>query len=253
MLKRPLFFVVAIIFSSVQATAQNWKSDIEKACVVFSAQNVEIEVEHLFYSSTEATVPIERQTIWMQKMGDCYHIKQYGTEVIRNSRYTAFVNEQAKVVGIGDTKIKQTTPSQGDSSEMVQNMVKIITEYLSRLKIDSTQNKEAYAVHYLGIANGTKKYRFDYNSGKFLQSTVYLSAKTGLLAKVSCILREPLEVEPGVFRKVRVEMVYRKQETGKKFTESMFSTDSIVKVNSQGEAILADEYTQYRLLNNITK
>lgn len=252
-LKKAAATILLSVCTFVPAIAQNWQVDLEKACRVFSAQSLEMEIEYLFYPSVNATQPAERQTVWLRKMGGNYHLKQYGMEVIRNSRYTAFVNEQAKVAGVGNTEIKPLAATQEEPVADIQEMAKIITEYLSILEIDSMQNKENYTSHYLGISGGTKKYRFDYNSGKFLHSTVYLSTKTGLLEKISCVLRESVEVESGVFQQVRLDMVYRKQETGKKFTEDMFSTDKIVKINSQGEAILAEKYSQYRLLNNIIK
>ncbi len=251
MLKK-LFFAITIILLPVVAIAQDWKADLEKAYAIFAEKNLEMEVEHLFYPAVNATEPIERQTVWMMRMGDNYHIRQYGMEIIRNSRYTLFVNEPARIIGISDTEIKLPAEQKEASTEL-EEMLKIMTEYLGTLEVDSAQQKETYTVNYAGVSEGTKKYRFDYKEGKFLYSTVYLSNKTGLLEKISCVVREPVEVEEGVFRQVRIDLVYRKQETGTKFSEAMFTIGHIVQVNSQGEAILTEKYQQYRLLNNIVK
>lgn len=253
MLKRKIFFIVLVLFSSSSAKAQDWKADLEKACAVFSAPNLELEVEHLFYSSTDATVPFQRNPVWMQKMGTNYHLKQYGIEVISNSKYTAFVNEKAKIVGIGKKEVKPTKSLDDEQEKMLKSMVDVFDQYLDTLTVDSTLSKEPYTVKYLGLSAGVKKYQFNYKYGKFQQSTVFLSNKTGLLEKISCILRQPLEVEPDVFRQVRVEIVYKRQEVSKKYTESMFSTDALVKVSENGDAVLADKFSQYQLLNNITR
>jgi hypothetical protein len=252
MIKKTLIVLLLSLYFPV-LRAQDWKADIEKAYTVFSSDNLELEVEHVFYPSVNAMVPVERQTIRMLKMGDNYHINQYGMEIIRNSRYTVFVNEPARVIGISDTELKMPEEKQAESSKQIGAMLDVMKEYIKTLDMDTTSVEDNYSTKYLGVSGGYKKYRFDYKEGQILYSIVYLSAHTGLLDKISVVFREPVEVEPGKFQQMRLELLYRKQDINKKFSEEMFSIDSIVRISSQGEAIPTEKYKDYRVLNNIVK
>ncbi len=249
MLKK-LFFILTIIFSLVSAVAQDWKADIEKACSVFSSPNLEVEVEHLFYPSATASAPTERETVWLCKMGDKYHIKQYGTEFICDGNYVVLIKESAGIVGINKKEKKETSIQKNESFDI---LLKSIADLAKSMGLDTIKQKDEYNCTYLGEHSGTKSYLFNYFYGEYKQSTVYLSAKTGLLQRISCQFRQPVEVEPGVLSEPRIDFVYKKQIAGKDFDNSLFSIAGIVAVNADGTATLKEKYSSYRLLNNISK
>jgi hypothetical protein len=243
-----LFFLLCVTLPGIYA--QDWKADLGKAYEIFNQNALEIEVEHLFYPSLFTTVPTERQTVWMRKMGNNYHVKQYGMEMISNDRYVVMIDEKAKIIGINSNE-KNLKTSGKEADRNWDIVLQAIANLSSSLGIDTLQAKEFYTCTYLGQNDGTKSYRFDYRKGEFQQSTVYLSSRTGLLERISCVYREPQEVEPGVFRQVRIDMVYKKLLAGKKFNNDQFSTDGIFSVNAKGGVTLNGKYSQYYLINNM--
>lgn len=239
-----LFFLLSVYISGVWA--QNWDADMAKAGRIFSEEAFEIEIEHLFYPSTTTTTPTERQTVWLRRQGDNFHLKQYGTEVISNERYTVFIKEDSQVVGI--ERKEKTAGNKAPGWELV---TQAFTRMATTLGLDTIRSRKNYTCTYQGESGGSKSYRFDYAYGDYERSTVYLSSKTGLLERISCIFREPQEVEPGVFRKVRIDFVYKKQFSAKKFDSYLFSIDNILTVSSAGEVKLKEKYENYRLLNHL--
>jgi hypothetical protein len=229
------------------AYAQDWETDIAKATRFFTQDAFEMEIEHLFYPSVTAVVPIERQTVWLHRQGDNFHLRQYGTEVISNDRYTVFIKEDSRVVGI---ERKEKTPGGGQSSGW-ESVTQAFTRLATTLGLDTIQPRRQYTCTYLGESGGSKSYRFDYAYGDYEQSTVYLSSKTGLLERVSCIFREAVEVEPGLFRKVRIDFVYKKQQIVQKSDGTRFSVDHILTVSPGGEVELKGKYAEYKLLNHL--
>ena len=231
--------------------SQDWKADLLKAYEIFNQDPLEIEIEHRFYPSLTAAVAQEQQTVWMCKKGSNYHVKQYGIELISNDRYVVMINENARIIGISNKNSDVSASVHEENRRKWDVVLQSIANLSTSLGIDTLQAKDTYTSTYLGERNGTKSYRFDYQRGEIQQSTVYLSGKTGLLERISCIYREPKEVEPGQFRQVRIELVYKKLLAGKKISNEQFSTSGIFQVNARGEVVLNSKYSQFRLLNNM--
>jgi hypothetical protein len=221
-----------------------------KAGQFFTQDAFEIEIEHQFYPSTTASTPTERQTVWMYRQSDNFHLKQYGTEVISNDRYTVFIKEDSQVIGI-ERKQKPSDNSGQNKASGWELVTQAFTRMATTLGLDTIQPRKKYSSTYLGESGGSKSYRFDYAYGNYEQSTVHLSSKTGLLERISCIFREPQEVEPGIFSKVKIDFVYKKQLSGKKSDNRLFSTDHILTVSPTGEVKLKEKYKEYRLLNHL--
>lgn len=247
-------YKVTVIFSwlfCISLQAQDYKVDFKKACDIYTHNNYEVELGYLFYPSLTASVPIEKDTVWMRKMGSNYHLKQPDTEMIANKKYIVIINKYAQTVGID--KIREPIQEAQEDKETRQLLLNAFTETLISLGVDTTQKdvKDPFICKYLGINSGSKVYQFDYNYGEYSRVISYISSKTGLLQKMTCFYREPVEIENGVFEKIKVEIIFLKQISGEKFTDSMFSLDHILSVDKKGEVVLKNKYTQYQLINNI--
>ena len=235
-------------------SAQDYQADLKKASEIYNQNSFELELEHLFYPSLTATVPTEREKVWMCKMGENFHIKQYNTEFIVNSKYVLMINNQSRIIGI-DYKKKEVKPHQPSQTEIEANksLSKAFSDLVVSLGVDSLNKsqKKEITLSYLGKIDKSKVYRFNYAYGEYTQITVYFSLKTGLLQKISCVYREPMEVEKGVFNQVRVDFVYQKQIKGSELNESMFSFDDVLSVNTKGEVILTEKYSNYSVINHL--
>jgi hypothetical protein len=239
--------LLCLLSSTLSSRAQDWETDITNACRIFTQDAIEIEIEHQFYPTTTGTTPTERQTVWMRRQGENFHLKQYGTQVISNDRYTVIIKDDSQVIGIEN---KQPSKNQAKTQGW-ELVTEAFTRMATTLGLDTIQPRKPYTCTYQGETNGSKSYRFDYAYGEYEQSTIYLSAKTGLIEKISTIFRQPQEVEPGIFQKVRIDFVYKKQQSSKKFDKRLFSTDDILTVNAAGEVTLKGKYKNYRLLNHL--
>ncbi len=247
---KKLFLLLLACLITFSSYAQDWKADIEKAYSIFSSSNLEVEVEHLFYPSANASTSTEHETIWFCKMGDKYRLKQYGTEFICDGNYVVLVNENAGIVGINKKEKKDANVQENESFDI---LLKSIANLATSMGLDTLKQKEEYTCTYLGEHNGTKSYRFNYSYGEYKQSTVYLSTKTGFLERISCIFRQAVEVEPGMLSQPRIDFVYTKQVAGKNFDNNFFSIADIVSIDANGTATLKERYRNYHLLNNISK
>lgn len=245
---KKLIFIFTIL-SCFTAYAQDYKADIEKACRIFWEDSFEMEMEHHLYQSPEAKEPAEKETIWMCKSGDSYRTKYYGTEVICNPPYMIMIDDNWKIVSI-EKQQAPVAPTEEDlkNKEIYMDAMK---EMLSKLGVDSVKasSKETFAGEYLGQKNGSKIYRFNYLYGTYEQVTIYISLKTGLIQKMACITREPMEVQPGVHSKVKIDMIFRKLENGKKYDKKLFSFDDVLSINNNGEITLKEKYVDYHLIN----
>jgi hypothetical protein len=237
-----------LLFCTPSVWSQDWDADIAKAVRIFKEDAFEIEVEHLFVPSIRAITPTEWQRVKFLKQGDKFRLEQYGMEVSSDGRYIVFIHPEAQVVGIEPRH-------QPDASKSPSEGWQIIMQTLEQLSLaqesETTSSNKGYTCTYQGKNGKSKAYRFDYAYGEYQQSTVYFSAETGLLERISTIFRQPVEVEPGIFRQVRVDFVYKKQQSGKKIDNRHFSIDDIVTVNSKGEVKLKEKYNKYQLLNHL--
>lgn len=117
---------------------------------------------------------------------------------------------------------------------------------------DNKQKEPDYAVKYTGKKQGLKSYELTFKEGSVLEKMqVYLSEKTGLFSKTVCVFKEPVEVEPGVFKQVRIEFLYTKQLVNKAMDDALFDLKNILTVNKNQEVLLVDKYATYYLINNL--
>ena len=243
-----LFFLLSISFPRIYA--QDWKADLEHACKIYESDNFELEMELHFYPSLTALLPESKERVWMRRVGDKYRVKQFGVEMIYNTDYIVVIDENNLMIGIEKVKNQQTESNQTDQSdssmkELLENSIK---ELVVSMGIDTMFSKPHFSSDYMGKTGDSKVYRFLYSQGKYSESTVYISTKTGLLEKVLCLLRDPVETSEGVFNRVKVDFLFLKQTVGQNPDGNLFSTDGIFLINAQGEVILKDKYKQYRLI-----
>lgn len=232
--------------------AQDYKADLERASRIWMADSYEIEMTHHFYPSLLAQTPTETQTVWLRKDGENYHAKYYGLEIINNRRYTVVIHHEEGFVGITERRAPQAQTA--EAKELQDLLAGAVKDFALSLGIDSTKatSQEEFKAHYLGTSKGSKIYRFDYAYGQYSQSIVYISAKTGLLEKITAHLREPMEIETGKSGQVKVDIVFNKQISGEKYPEKLFSTDPVFSVDKHGTVTLNGQYSQYRLISHIS-
>ncbi len=251
-MKRTVFLVFIFGCFLGSAFSQDWKADLERASAIFLSADLDIEIEHLFYPSPTAAAATERETVRFSKQGDKYRLAQYGTELVCDGNYVVLVNDHAGVVGINKTETGQPN-SQVKHSEGFDALLNSIGNLAKTMGLDTLPDRESYTCTYLGEHQGVKSYRFDYPYGEYRQTTVYLSSKTGLLERISCIFRRAEETEPGELNQPRIDFVYKKQVTSVDFPDSLFSFSDIVTVASDGSVTLMEKYGTYILMNNLTK
>ena len=245
-----IFFITGVFCSVIHVWAQDWKADLERAGKIYSEENLELEMELHFFSSPTASTPVEKEKVWMYKAGDNCRVKQFGIDMIYNSEYMVLIDEKNQIISLERAKKKEKEkekdePVSEETKELLQNAVK---ELVVSLGIDTVLSKPQFSSDYLGETGKSRIYRFLYSQGKYLESTVYLSTATGLLEKVSCLLRNPVEISKGVFNQVKIDFVFLKQIAIQKPNQNLFSTDEIFSANATGEIILRDRYRQYRLI-----
>jgi hypothetical protein len=186
----------------------------------------------------------------MYKAGDNYHIRQYEVETIINSKYLVMIHEDEQIICIDEAQgTSRLTPQEKEGvSLMIKGMVNAAS---------SLEGKEMPAigpdVKYTGTANGSKTYRFDYKEGEYTRMDIALSAKTGLLEKITCYYRAPFELEEGKYAQVKVDFVFKKQVAVKNVDNSRFSIDHILSVNARGEVTLKGKYKAYNVINHIRR
>lgn len=241
-------FALSCLFLPLSLSAQDWKADLERACRVYNSDNLELEMELHFFTSPAATVPAAKETVSMYRAGDNYRVRQFGTDMIRNDRYMVLIDEEHGIIGV--ERNRDTQPPDEISPETRQEFRKAVKELITTLGIDTVFSQPRFSSENRGKTGGSQVYRFFYTQGKYTESTVYLSTRTGLLEKVSCLLRDPVETEEGIFSKVRVDFLFIRQESGRKPDKSLFSTDPVFTVNANGEAVLKEKYKGYRLIIN---
>ncbi len=248
-------FVLLCLFapSCFSLFSQDYKADLEKAYTLYSGNNYEIEIEHWFYPSYSATQPTEKENVWVYKGGDNYHLRQYGMEVIVNQKYILTLYEDDKFISIEEKNRQNTLTAK--EQEGVELLVKSLTETAASLE---KQNAAATAdddmtVKYAGISDGSKRYRFDFTKGEYTRMDVAISAKTGLMEKITCYYRAPFELEPGKYDRVKVDFVFKKQAVPHTADQNMFSIDHILSVNDRGEVALKEKYQYYTIINNIRR
>ncbi len=242
------FALSCLFFCTPCVWSQDWDTDIAKAVRIFKEDAFEIEIEHLFYPSLSAVTPTEQQRVKLLKQGDKFRLEQYGTEIISDGRYIVFVHPEARVVGIEPRH-------RSDASQPPSQGWKLIMQTLDQISLaqeaQTTSSGKGYTCTYLGKSAKSKAYRFNYDYGEYQESTVYFSDATGLLERITVVFRQPVEVEPGISRQVRVAFLYKKQQSGKKIDNRYFSIDDIVTVNAKGEVKLKEKYNEYQLLNHL--
>jgi len=251
MIRRTIFLILTCgLFVSIHA--QDYKVDMEKAVRIWNENSYEIEMTHLFYPSLQSVTPLETETVWICKSGENYHAKYYGLEVISNGLYNVAINDEQHIIAVVRREAPKTETSESkEIKELFEEMANKIT---SSLGIDGTSSmQDAFTAYYLGEGKGVKTYRFDYTYGQYAHSMVNLSSKTGLIEKITVQLRDKVEIEPGKYSQAKVEIVFNKQVSGEKYPDNIFSTDTIFSVDKSGRVILKGKYTQYHLINQITK
>ncbi len=242
------FALFALLCLLPNLSAQDWKSDLERASRVYSGENLELEMELHFFTSPTATVPASKEKISMYKAGDNYWVKQFGIEMIHNSQYMVLIDENNRMISVGKNREPQKANEiSSETKEMFQHAVK---DLVTTLGIDTVFSKPRFSSENRGKTGGSQVYQFFYTQGKYSESTVYISAKTGLLEKVSCLLRDPVETAEGVLSRVRIDFLFLKQEGNRKPDKSLFSTDGVFTVNAAGKIVLKDKYRQYQLIVN---
>ncbi|MDR1678354.1 MAG: hypothetical protein LBR81_01060 [Prevotellaceae bacterium] len=245
---KKLFLLQVFFLSVFGVCAQDWRADLEKARAPYRHHAVEIEMEHLFYPSLTATEPAERQRVWICRNGDKYRVVQYDMEYICDGNYLVALDTANRLIGI-----RRENRSKPADSTSRQQFEQSIIDLASSMGLDSIKESDNYTCRYLGESRGQKAYRFDYRQGEYEYTTVYFSSATGLLDKTSCVFREPVEVEPGVFNQVRVDFIYKKQVAGQPFDDKLFSIAAILSVGANGEPTPTDKYKNYQIINNISK
>ncbi len=241
--------IILCVFCTLGIFAQDWDTDIAKAAGIFKNDAFEIEVEHQLFPSLTAIDPMERQTVRLCRQGDKFYLDQYGMRVICDGRYTVFVHPEARMVGI--ELLQKPDDTAQAPSEGWQMVLQAIEQLGMTQEAQAGAQKKDYTCTYVGKKENSKVYRFDYDYGEYQQTTVYFSAATGLLERSSTIVRQPMEVEPGIFRQVRIDFVYKKQQSGKAIDKRYFSFADIVTVSAQGDVKLQEKYKTYQLLNHL--
>ncbi len=231
--------------------SQDYKADLEKACTIFTRDNYEVEIEHLFYPSYTAVAPIEKESMWVYKSGDNYHIRQYGVETIINPEYLVMIHEDEQIICLDE--VQGTGKLTPEEKEGVSLMIKGMLNTANSLKEKGMPAATGPEVKYTGTANGSKTYRFDYKEGEYTRTDITLSAKTGLLEKITCYYRAPFELEEGKYALVKVDFVFKKQTVIKNIDNSQFSIGHILSVNARGEVTLREKYKGYNVINHIRR
>lgn len=240
--------LLCLLSCTLSSRAQDWKADLERATKVYHSENLSLEMELHFYTPPTATVPASKEKVSMYKAGDRYRVKQFGMEMIHTPEYMVLIDQNNRVISIAQNKPAQKKSELSpETKELFEQAVKELVETLG---IDTVFSTPRFTAENGGKRSGSQIYRFVYTQGKYSESTVYLSEKTGLIEKVSCLLRDPVETEEGIFSRVRIDFHFLKQAGDKKPDNRLFSTDKIFTVNAQGEILLQDPYKDYRLIVN---
>jgi hypothetical protein len=244
-------FVLSCL-SCFSCFSQNYRADLEKACTLFTRENYEIEVEHLFYPSYTAVAPVDKGNVWIYKAGENYRMQQYDTEVIVNSDYIVMIYEDDRVICIEEKQGPgKLHPGEKEGVEaLIKGMTQAAAQYGQQRQ---TAGEPEISVKYTETAGGAKSYRFDCDRGAYTRMDISICGKTGLLEKITCYYREPFEVEEGKFDRVKVDFIFRKQAGITRVDPGKFSVDPILSVNARGEVMLKEKYRGYEVINHIRR
>jgi hypothetical protein len=247
---RPLACLIAFFFFFVNAvTAQDYKTDFEKAMNIYKEKAFEIQMEYLFFPSQTATKPQEREMMILKKQGDEFYSNQFGLEMVCNNRYVLMIDEAKQIIAI-DHKPKQNGKPDPELTAKIQGALKNLA---TSLGIDSVSKDAGYTVTYAGIKNGLKEYIIDYKYGEYEKTVCYIDPKQGDLKRMTLFYREPMEVEEGKTTKVRVEINYIKQLANPVFSKDAFSMEKYIDLQKDGEVKLKEKYKTYTVINHLVK
>jgi len=252
-MKRLAYVLLCVLAHWSIATAQDWRSALEKASKPYLDKHYEILFRYEVFEEGQNKA-LETQDMWAVMDGDRYRARYMGMDVIGNDKYAVTVIEDMRKVSITSMRPqKELTVDELEKNNLLpKEGVAFFEAMLQNFKdnaamnSESTKTKENFKVDYTKKSGQRYVYTFHLDEGVYDKAELYFEGD--LFKKMVCSVRNPMEVAPSVFKKVKLVMSVDKQVFGKDINNAQIDGHDVFSVDPSGRISLNEKYKDYEII-----
>lgn len=249
---RRLVYVLLCVLVHLSVAAQDWKSALDRASKPYLDKHYELLFRYEIFEEGKNTA-LETQNMWAVMDGDRYRARYMGMDVIGNDKYVVTVIEGSRKVSVApvlqpkdpsleDLKKKNVLPAEGAA---------FFDAMLENFKDKAASNKgigpqENYKVEYKKMGGQLYSYTFLLDEGTYDKAELFFEGDA--LKKTVYSVREPMEVAPSIFKKVKLVMTVVKLVTGNDIDTTQIDGNDVFSVDSSGRISLNEKYKDYEIV-----
>lgn len=250
---RRLVYVLLCVLVHLSVAAQDWKSALDRASKPYLDKHYELLFRYEIFEEGKNTA-LETQNMWAVMDGDRYRARYMGMDVIGNDKYVVTVIEGSRKVSVApvlqpkdpsleDLKKKNVLPAEG--AAFFDAVLKNFKDKMASSE-GTTEAQEKYKVEYKKMGGQRYSYTFFLDEGAYDKAELFFEGDA--LKKTVYSVREPMEVAPSVFKKVKLVMTVDKQVFGKNIDITQIDGNDVFSVDSSGRISLNEKYKDYEIV-----
>lgn len=253
MMKRLVYVLLCVVSHFTTATAQDWKSALDRAAKPYLDKQYEIQLRYEVFEEG-SNIALETQNMWAVVDGGRYRTRFMGMDVIGNDKYAVTVYDASHRVSISSVQppkdptldeLKQNKVLPAEGTAFFEAMIKNIKEKATP-NPDNSEPQENFKVDFNKTSGKRCSYTFHLNEGVYDKAELFFEGD--LLKKSVCSVRNPMEVAPSVFKKVKLVMTVEKQVFGKNIDITQIDGNDVFSVDSSGRISLSEKYKDYEII-----